>query len=458
MHSIWAIAKNTVKQAVRMKIAVVFTLMLVILLPVMGITMTGDGTLKGQLQTFISYGFSLTSLLLCLLTIAVSVYTLTSDIDQRQIYTVLTKPVRRFQLILGKLLGVILLDAGLLTLFAGIIYTVTIYMPQYCKASKDELMQVRNEFFTARTGLKPGEVDVTAEVKKAYERLEKSGELPPDVSSNKTLRDDIIARLTKGKRHDKRSAVVGEELVWNFNDVKPADANGSLFIRFKYDVSANPLDLKVSGKWLIGDIRQYGSKVETPVYAFERRDLIRTFYEIEVPADAVAEDGYLAVVFYNDPQLNNTIVIFPPEDGLEVLYKSDSFSANFLRSALIIFFRLIFLACLGILSATFLSLPVAILFCLVFFFAGSISGFIIESFSTLSENLSRVYYFTIKPIIYLLPQFDKFSPPKFLVPARLLSWSLVARAAGLTVCVKAALLLLVALMIFTLKEIARVII
>ncbi|MHC4412495.1 MAG: hypothetical protein ACYSYU_05545, partial [Planctomycetota bacterium] len=85
MHSIWAIAKNTVKQAVRMKIAVVFTLMLVILLPVMGITMTGDGTLKGQLQTFISYGFSLTSLLLCLLTIAVSVYTLTSDIDQRQI-------------------------------------------------------------------------------------------------------------------------------------------------------------------------------------------------------------------------------------------------------------------------------------------------------------------------------------------------------------------------------------
>jgi hypothetical protein len=119
---------------------------------------------------------------------------------------------------------------------------------------------------------------------------------------------------------------------------------------------------------------------------------------------------------------------------------------------------LIFLACLGILSATFLSLPVAILFCLVFFFAGSISGFIIESFSTLSENLSRVYYFTIKPIIYLLPQFDKFSPPKFLVPARLLSWSLVARAAGLTVCVKAALLLLVALMIFTLKEIARVII
>ena len=33
----------------------------------------------------------------------------------------------------------------------------------------------------------------------------------------------------------------------------------------------------------------------SPVYVLDRKDLIRTFYEIEVPADAVAEDGYLAV-------------------------------------------------------------------------------------------------------------------------------------------------------------------
>ncbi len=32
--------------------------------PVLGLTATGDGTLKGRLQTVISYGLSLTSLLL----------------------------------------------------------------------------------------------------------------------------------------------------------------------------------------------------------------------------------------------------------------------------------------------------------------------------------------------------------------------------------------------------------
>ena len=101
-----------------MKIAAVFIVLLIVLLPVMGVAMTGDGTLKGRLQTFVSYGISLTSLLLCLLTIIVSTYSLTNDIKQKQIYTVLTKPIHRFQLLFGKLLGVLLLDAALLALLA----------------------------------------------------------------------------------------------------------------------------------------------------------------------------------------------------------------------------------------------------------------------------------------------------------------------------------------------------
>jgi len=336
MHSIWAVAKNTIKQAVRMKVAAVFTLLLVVLLPVMGMAITGDGTLKGRLQTFVSYGLSLVSLLLCLLTIVVSIYTLTSDIKERQIFTVLTKPIRRYQIIVGKLLGVFLLDVVLLTLFSTVIYLIAVYMPKFYEADEAEVVRTQNEFFTARVGLKPAEVDVSEEVNKAYASLEKKGQLPPKNKIEKAVYDRIIENLTKEKLRDKRSAVVGQELVWNFRDVEIIEPNESIFIRFKYDVSVNPADLRVSGNWLVGDIRQYGTKVETPVYAFERRDLIRTFYEIEVPGAAVADDGYLAVVFYNNPQLNNTVVIFPPEEGLEVLYKSDSFTANFIRAVLLI--------------------------------------------------------------------------------------------------------------------------
>ncbi len=454
MRSIWAVATNTIKQALRMKIAAVFVVLLIVLLPVMGVSMTGDGTLKGRLQTFVSYGLSLTSFLLCLLTIVVSIYSLTSDIKQRQIYTVITKPIRRFQLIFGKLLGVVLLDVALLVLFSAIIYGITVYIPKYFDANEADLIQLDNEFYTARDGLIPAEVDVTREVLEAYEKLKKSGRLPEDVP-----REKIIARLTEDQKRWKRAAVPGQQLIWEFQNVKPLNPNQSLFIRFKYDVSVNPPDLNVYGIWTVGDYRQikYGTKIETPIRDFNRKDVIRTFHEIEVPANVVAEDGYLAVGFRNVP-LNNTVVIFPPEDGLEVLYQADTFTGNFLRAALLILFRLIFLACLGILAATFLSFPVAILLCLVIFFTATISGFCLESFDSLGENLSWVYSYTIRPVILLLPQFDKFNPAKFLVPARLLSWSLLARVAGLMICIKALLLLLLALLIFSFREIAKIII
>jgi len=458
MNSIWAIATNTIKQALRLRFAVVFTILLIILLPIMGISTTGDGTIKGKLQTFVSYGLSLTSLLLCLLTIVVSAYSLTNDIKQKQIFTVLTKPIRRYQLLLGKLLGVILFDVVLLLLFSAIIYSITIYTSKFSKASEAELNSLKNEFLTARVILPMPKPDVTQQVKDTYEKLEKNAQLPPEVLNNKDTHDRFVKALGLQIELRKRAVEPGRELLWQFHNVKPLDPNQSIFVKFKYEVSVNPPDLQIHSRWVIGDDRQlrYGGKIQTPIYPVERKDLIRTFYEIEVPADAVADDGYLAVGFLNLP-LNNTVVIFPTE-GVQVLYKAGSFTANFIRASLVILLRLIFLACLGVLASTFLSFPVAMLFCLVIFFTASFSGFIIDSFDIMGENISGLYSYTIKPIVQLLPQFDKFNPTKFLVPATVLGWGLIAKTAFFLICVKAFVLLFFALLIFSSREIAKVIV
>jgi len=432
-----------------MKVAVVFTILLLVLLPVLGITATGDETLKGRLQTFVSYALSLTSFLLCLLTIIVSVYTVTSDIEQRQIFTVITKPIRRYQLLLGKLLGVIVLDVILLCLFSAIIYTITIYTPKFTKASEQELIEANNGFFTARASLNVPEVDVTQEVTDRYMELDRKGELPANVP-----RDEIIAQLTQQAQLAKRAAAVGQPLLWEFKNVKPLAEN--IFIKFKYDVSINPPDSQVWGRWAVGDYQsfKYGTQSKTPIYDEIHKHSIRDFHEIEVPAEVVPEHGHLAVAFRNEP-LNSVAIIFPP-DGLEVLYKADSFTGNFIRTVFLILFRLIFLACLGILASSFLSFPVAILLCFVVFFTASFSGFVLESFDFLGENIGSVYSYSLKWVIKLLPQFDEYNPTKFLVPARLLTWSLLARCALLMVCIKAFLILVFSLIIFRYREIARI--
>ena len=451
MRSIWAVATNTIKQALRMKVAAVFLILLLVLLSALGFSSTGDGTLKGRLQTFVSYGLSLTSILLSLLTIIISIYTVTSDIEQRQIYTVITKPIRRFEFLLGKLLGVILLDVVLLSLFAAIIYTITIYMPKFTKASEFELMQANYEFFTARASLTVPAIDVSQEVEDTYKKLERSNELPEDVSY-----EEIITRITMQKQLANRAADVGQVLTWEFDNVKSLAQN--FFIRFKYDVAVNPPDMQVLGRWVAGDYQyiKYGTESETPIYDRVHKNSVRDFHEIVIPADVIPEHGHLAVAFQNYP-LNSTVIFFPP-DGIEVLYKADTFTSNFIRVTFLILFRLIFLACLGTFASTFLSFPVAILLCLVLFSTSCFSGFVMESFGFLSENVSVIYTYTIQWMVRLLPQFDKYNPTRFMVPGLLLSWSVLVRCAIVMVCIKSLLLLVLALIIFSYREIAKIIV
>lgn len=456
MPRIWAVARNTIRQALRMRVAVIFIVLLLVLLPVMGWTATGDGTLRGRLQTFVSYGLSLTGLLLSLLTIIVSVHTMTSDIEHRQIYTVITKPVRRSHLVLGKLFGVVVLDVALLTLFAGIVYAVTVFLPKLYRPSAGELREIDNEFYTARASLTPPDIDVSAKVQAIWEQ--KQEQLKELYSSLTT--QEILEQLTTLERMKKQAADVGQRLVWEFENVVPLDPDQRLFIRFKYDVSLTPADEQVYGDWYVGDLRQTqgGTDTTTPIYRVSRRDAIDTFREFEVPAAAVARDGYLAVGFYNDPSWNQTVVLFPLEDGLEVLYKAGTFTGNFIRGVLLILCRLIFLACLGTLAGSFLSFPVAILFCLVIFLTGTVSGFVLESFDTLGEKANLIYTYTVQGLVKLLPQFDKYHPTKFLVPARLMSWSFLGKVVFFMVCIKAMLLLGLAIVLFSLRELAKIVV
>jgi len=451
VNSIWAVAKNTIKQAIRMKIALVFIIMLLVLLPVLGVSTTGDETLKGRLQTFISYSLSLTSFLLCILTIAISIYTVTNDIKEKQIFTIVTKPVRRLEFLTGKLLGVVLLNVFLLFIFSVIIYSITMYMPKFYKATSSELEQVNNEFFTARAALVIPNDDFTQQAQEIYKQKETQDMLPENMTRSQAIKEinNILQVLS-------RSVDIGEYIEWEFENVNPlAD---SVFIRFKYETSEELYDSRIASRWIVGDphlvrTREAG---KTPVFERDFRHPIDTYQEIEIPAEYIPDTGKLLVRFINYPS-NNIVVMFPKE-GMEVLFKADNFTMNFIRSIILILSRIIFLACLGILTSTFLSFPVAILVCLVLFVTSSASGFVLESFNFLSQNVGVIYSYTLKWLIKLLPEFDKYNPTSFMIPGRLISWSLLGQCIFFMVCIKSLLLLGLSFVIFTYREIAKIIV
>ncbi|MHC4288406.1 MAG: hypothetical protein ACYSSJ_08910, partial [Planctomycetota bacterium] len=447
----------------------------------MSMVMDGDGTLLGKLQTFTSYGLGLISLLLCILTIAISTFTLSNDIKRKHIFLVITKPICRWQLVLGKLVAVVLLNIILLSIFSGVLYACTLLIPRMARATEIETIRAKAEFFTSRVGIKAAiDKDLLSDrAQSRYDELEKSGQIPEEMSYGRVIGELFGQEIMKAKKVDP-----GEVKEWDFENVwvkNPDDPNAILFVRCQYQVTATPPDEKVFGMWRIGDLRQLrgGTKLETPIYNIERAGAIRVAQEFAIPANAIADDGYLGIAFFNNPSLNQTTII--PED-LEVLYQTGGFADNFIRAVLMILVRLIFLAILGISLTTWLSFPVAILVCVSIFFVGLTNGFILDAvnfpvailvcvsvffvgltngfildaINSLGATAGIIYSLSIKPLLWLLPQFDgDYNPNGYIVDGRTIRWTFLATTAIVTLFVKGLLMLFAGMLIFSRREVAK---
>ena len=76
MSRIWAVARHMIAEGIRMKSALVFMVIIVILLTVIPLTVAGDGvTVKSRAQSFLSYSLGSVGFLLSLLT-GQSIFTL----------------------------------------------------------------------------------------------------------------------------------------------------------------------------------------------------------------------------------------------------------------------------------------------------------------------------------------------------------------------------------------------
>jgi hypothetical protein len=124
-----AVARTTVAEGLRAKVASGFALLIVVSIPVFWWTAEGDGTIKGQIQMFTTYSLGLTAFLLSLMTIFFACRSLSVEIASRQIYQIVTKPIPRWQILAGKWVGIMAVNAALMALacvatFAGTRLTV----------------------------------------------------------------------------------------------------------------------------------------------------------------------------------------------------------------------------------------------------------------------------------------------------------------------------------------------
>ena len=112
-----------------------------------------DGTARGLTQILLTYSLSTITALLGLSTLWLACGTLARDVEECQIQVVATKPIARWQIWLGKWLGIMSLNAALLALSGTGVYGLLMWRAARLPAEQQTIL--RNEVLVARGSARP---------------------------------------------------------------------------------------------------------------------------------------------------------------------------------------------------------------------------------------------------------------------------------------------------------------
>ena len=454
MQPLLAIAWLTWKAAFRFRLFLVVALLLLGSVVGLPLLIKDDGTARGFTQILLTYTLGTISALLGLSTLWLACGTLARDIEDCTVQVVATKPITRWQIWLGKWLGIMSLNAVLLSLSGASVYGLLQWRATRLPA--DEQKVLRSEVLVARGSIKPASFDreiqeLTDQVLR--DRLQKNPDLKADIG---VARKEILEQV----KAEYQIVPPGYVHLWtvDLGAAKNLARGQPIHLRVKFNAADKSISGTYDGRWQVGAARK------TPIWHSDVMSLAPdTFHEFEVPAH-YDDKGILTVAFAN---ANNTALLFPLEDGLEVLYPQGSFGLNFIRGLGIILCWMALLATLGLASASFLSFPVAAFLSLgVLTLAlssgtisnavseGTLMGYNAETNKYGHSVLDVVAIPVFRAVLEMINLAKSFSPIDSLSTGRSVTWGELGRAFGQIVVLLSGGIGLIGIFIFNRRELA----
>src|SRR5580658_724373 len=148
MNKIAAIVRLTWKAAFRYRLFWVLCVLLAAAVVGRPLLIKDDGTAQGMVQILLTYTLSATATLLGFATLWLSCGTLAKDVEECQMQMVTVKPIARWQVWLGKWLGLLSLDAVLLALAGASIFMLLQWRAS--RLSPEQQKILHEEIFVSR--------------------------------------------------------------------------------------------------------------------------------------------------------------------------------------------------------------------------------------------------------------------------------------------------------------------
>ncbi len=430
MQQLFTIAGLTWKAAFRFRLFIVVAVLLLAAVVGLPLLIKDDGTARGFTQILLTYTLSTITALLGLSTLWLACGTLARDIEECQMQMVAVKPIARWQIWLGKWLGILSLNAALLAISgAGVFFLL---QWRATKLSPAEQAVLRNEVLVARAGAKPPMFEKEIE-KATNEELKKALERAPVTPAEVPL---LRQQIKEGLKSELQNVPSNYEQSWKLDlgFAKNFIRKQPLFLRVKFNTAVKSPSGTFDVFWRVGVPKETAYwQTPTPMSLAPE-----TFHEFEIPPDLFDENGILTVTVMNP---NPVSLLFTTEEGIEVLYREGGFGLNYARGIGIIFCWMALLSAVGLAAASFLSFPVAafasMAALMVVFSAGTLStvvadGTIMSYNQETGERGSAALDFVAVPlfkvILTVINLAKDFSPIDALSAGRSITWAELGRA------------------------------
>lgn len=551
-HPVLGVARTMVEESLRMGVALIFIIAMLAILPMLPLIFGSEDRVTYMVQRFLTYSNMIVAVLLGLMTVLLASRTVSLEIATRQIHMTLTKPLGRAQYLLGKWLGIVLLNAVLLIVAGIATYGFTTAIASNPALNDLDRYAVDREILTARLAKTPDPIDTTWDRMYLNVLKEKrladpgrfgvegdpfatlAGDAKQEVIADTVSRfytvkggqsqDFLITGLGEAAAAAERAVVEGVDLLVNDAGLSRDQAQdfinaaigrpNELTMETAEQVSADTQDqvmrilqreviqlsltpaaspkpenlnsevyLKINGKpW---------PPPPAPTAAPPRSRLItETLNELPIPASLINQQGEMVITITvpdtrQDGFEQQSIRFNYKDSVIDVFYRVGTFEGNLTRALTIVWFKLAFLAMVGIMAGSLLSFPVAAMLALIVYVAAAASGVINESLDSYagfarSDNTWQVItgtfsaffsklgsgdvYSALKLLLrligesfmLLIPSFGEFNTHRPLSEGHIIDNTMVANAALKIGIIWTGVTALIGLFLFNRKEIARV--
>lgn len=445
MRAFSAIVMLTFRNALRSH---VFQLLLVLLLLCVTVIPVSISVSRADefIQVSLLYSLWAVSVILALSSLWLGCFVMSHDIDSYQLHMVVSKPVPRWKLWLGKWTGINLINITLLLLAGIAVYAII--MLRYHAAGAERTMatreseremaqsdkeRIRSTILVGRRSyfpkrLTPEEI-ADREIRFRAATAARDGN-PKSNEELQSEKETIIAKLKEAP--GSVELLPGKTQEWTFENIPVELQKKQLTLRYRpYLGKVTSEDQRETHLLWMTLMPQYNET--TGGYALYQQPLSNgpeqvfsgIFHEKALPAGIVTPDGTVKIGVANFDRYQGKH-FYQYVDGPQLLIPVCSFEVNYLRGMLVLIIQLLLLSGLACAFGGFLTMPTAVFMVSSYLLFGSFSMILTDAEFFVDDKMSAFGQLLAQGLLWVVIPLQKFDVTDLLASGKLIEFSYMA--------------------------------